>query len=179
MHWKIKGRIAGILLLAGSFVSANHDLIAGRAAAGDGDPVVSFANDDPTMNQAQSEAISHLDQFMSLVMQNNGVARGDAAIKVAMPTDGAGDEVIWVTPFAIHNGAFLGRLANEPQALPKYRAGDTVHFIREQVRDWSFMGPEGKIYGSYTTRALLPHLDPNQAAEIALLLSDNPLPMDW
>ena len=175
--WKRSGRRAGYIILLAGFLSANHGMIAGSAVADAADHTISFANDDPAMNEAQEEARGHLDRFLATVMQDNGVARGDAAIKVAMPTD-AGHEVIWVTPFAIHNGTFLGRLANEPQEIPGH-AGDTVHFSRGQVRDWSFMGPDRRIYGSFTTRALLPHLDPNQAEEIAAILSDNPLPTDW
>lgn len=180
MNWKTRGRIAGLAIVATSFISANADQTIGPAAAGaDNDPVVEFTNSDTAMNAAQEQARRHLDRFLSLVLDNDGIARDDAAVKVAVPVGGDNVEVIWITPFAVQDGMVIGALANEPRDISGVHLGDVMTFAPDQVRDWAFTGPDGRLYGSYTTRIMLDDLDPGRAAEIALLLSPDPVPPGW
>ena len=177
MHWKTRGRALGVLILAGLFTSANSDLFATTAAAGD--PVVQLTAGNAAMSDAEAAARRHVDRFFTRVMNAEGTTRDDASIKVAIPTHGQNAEVIWVDTITRHEGGFLGRLANTPRGLPDLFLGDTVFFTDDQIRDWSFVGQDGKLYGSYTTRALLPHLTTDQAARIAAILSTRPTPVDW
>ncbi len=177
MHWKTRGRALGVLILAGLFTSANTNLFATTAAAGD--PVVQLTASNAAMSDAEAAARRQVDRFFTRVMNAEGIARDDASIKIAIPTHGQNAEVIWVDTIARHEAGFLGRLANTPRDLPDLSSGDTVFFTHDQIRDWSFVGRDVKMYGSYTTRVLLPHLTTDQAARVAAILSTHPTPVDW
>lgn len=180
MHIRTRGRIAGLALLCAAFVATNAFPSTGPVSAATSDTVVMFSESDARMNAAQDAALTHFSRFLDHVLEASGQARADAAIKVALPLEGdAGTEVIWITPFAERDGLFIGALANEPRFLTGLTAGDVVSFDASQVRDWSFYGPDGKMYGSYTTRVILADLEPDQAAQIRALLSTQPLPSDW
>ena len=179
MDIRTKGRLAALALLLTAFVATNAAPSVGPAEAASGDPVVMFSETDARMNTAQATARRHLSRFLDHVLDGDGIARADAAIKVAVPADGGGDEIIWVTPFARRDGLFAGALANEPQSMEGQHIGDIITFSAEQVRDWSFFGPDGRMYGSYTTRVILTELAPERAAQIQEMLSVNPVPTDW
>ncbi len=149
------------------------------AHAASGDAVINYDQMDVRMNAAQDEAQSHLDTFLAYVLDENGVGQNGSGVKVAMPIEGDGVEVIWVSPFGVRDGAFVGLLANQPQNIEGHNAGDTVQFERSQVRDWFFYGENGKMYGSYTTRVMLPDMSEDTAAQISEMLSIDPIPADW
>lgn len=180
MHIRTKGRIAGLAIFGAAFLATNAFPSTGPVSAATGDDVVLYSGGDDRMIAAQDAAQKHFSRFLDHVLNDLGQARADAAVKVAIPLEGdAGTEVIWVTPFAIRDGLFIGALANDPHFLTGLFAGDVIAFDGNQVRDWSFYGPDGKMYGSYTTRVILADLTPNHAARIRALLSPDPLPSDW
>lgn len=180
MHIRTKGRIAGLAMMSAAFLATNAFPSTGPVRTSTGEDVVVFSDDDLRMSTAQDTAQKHFSRFLDHVLNDQDQARADAAVKVAVPLEGeAGTEVIWVTPFARRDGLFIGALANEPRFLTGLVAGDVIAFDGGQVRDWSFYGPDGKMYGSYTTRVILADLAPEQAARIRALLSTNPLPSDW
>ena len=103
-----------------------------------------------------------------------------AMVKVAMPTSDDQIEVIWVEPFkGLGGDKFVGLLANAPNDLPGREQGSEVQFTRDQVQDWSFWGDDQRMYGNFTTRVMLPHLDADQAAQLRAILSHSPLPNGW
>ncbi len=177
MQWRTKVRLSATVCLLTAFIAANI----GNGAAAEGDaPVVHLSANHIAMQDAEAAARRHLDRFLSNVLSETGTAPDEAALKVAVPTADQGAEVIWVTPFAVlEDGVFIGILANQPRTTTAVKAGDAIRFHRDQVRDWSFMGTDAKLYGSYTTRVLLPHLAQEQAAQIAHHLSDVPMPAEW
>lgn len=180
MHIRTRGRIAGLAMLGAAFIATNAFPSTGPVNASADATVVMVSDTDLRMNAAQDAALEHFSRFLDHVLEPGGQARADAAVKVALPLDGdAGTEVIWVTPFARQDGLFIGALANAPQFLSGLAAGDLVSFDATQIRDWSFHGPDGRIYGSYTTRVILADLEPARAHQIRALLSSTPLPPDW
>ena len=180
MHIRTKGRIAGLAMLGAAFLATNAFPGNAPVNAAVREDVLLFSDGDARMNAAQDTAQQHFSRFLDYVMDDQGRARADAAVKVALPLEGeAGTEVIWVTPFASRDGKYIGALANEPHFLTGLAAGDVIAFDGTQVRDWSFYGPDGKMYGGYTTRVILADLTPAQAAQIRALLSTDPLPTDW
>lgn len=177
MRWRTKVRLSAILCLIGATVVAN---IGQGVAADEPGPVVQLAAGDAAMSDAEAAARRHLDTFLGHVLREDGAAIEGAAVKIAIPTGGAHAEVIWVTPFAqTSDNGFLGILANTPRHIEGASAGDAVAFSRDQVRDWSFFGEDARLYGSFTTRVLLPHIPRSEAAKIAMVLSDVPLPAGW
>ncbi|MEL7345729.1 MAG: hypothetical protein AAFN59_12860, partial [Pseudomonadota bacterium] len=78
--------------------------------------VVEYSKGDMTMNDAQQEAQRHLDDFLGMALDRQGVAASGMLVKVAFDTSIADKtEVIWVGPFGRNDqGTFDGILANAP-----------------------------------------------------------------
>lgn len=177
MRWRTKVRLSATLALIGATFLANVGV---GASAEDAGPVVTLQAGDAAMSDAEAAAQRHLDRFLSHVLKPDGATIDGAAVKIAVPTGDGHAEVIWVTPFAqTSENGFLGLFANAPRDIPDASVGDAIAFERAQVRDWSFVGADTKLYGSFTTRVLLPHIPRDQAAQIASVLSELPLPQDW
>ena len=179
MNTRLKGRLAGIVLLGAGFFATNaYPSVSPGATLGTAG-TAPYAATDTRMNAAQDTARRHLTRFLDHVLDDDGNARADAAVKVALVAGGDQEEIIWVTPFARRDGGFIGALANDPQVATERRVGEVISFDQTQVRDWLFIGHDGKMYGSYTTRVILPELDPDHAAQIQAMLSDAPTPNGW
>jgi uncharacterized protein YegJ (DUF2314 family) len=58
-------------------------------------------------------------------------------------------------------------------------AGDAVAFTTDMVRDWSITEANGRMWGNYTTRVIVPQLDAETAAALGAMLSPDPVPSDW
>ncbi|KPP92088.1 MAG: hypothetical protein HLUCCA08_07135 [Rhodobacteraceae bacterium HLUCCA08] len=150
------------------------------AVLAQGDPVIGFEDSDTTMNTAMATAQATLPVFLARTTDAEGYGVKGASVKVAFPDDFGGAEVIWVGPFLWDRGrAFAGLLANEPRALGDLRAGDRVAFTTDMIRDWSWTGPQGRIWGNYTTRVMLEQMDDTTRAELGAVLSPAPVPPDW
>lgn len=177
MRWRTKVRLSATLALIGATFLAN---IGAGASADDAGPVVTLQAGHAAMSDAEAAAQRHFAKFLSHVLKPDGATLEGAAVKIAVPTGDGHAEVIWVTPFAkTSEDGFLGVFANAPREIPGASAGDAIAFDRAQIRDWSFVGQDTKLYGSFTTRVLLPHIPREQAAQIAALLSELPVPQDW
>jgi|GEM_PF-2022555 len=180
MTWRMRGRLTGSALLLAGFVAANLGGPAGIAAARTGMiPEPEVAGLHAGLSVAQMQARAHLNQFFDAVVGEDGVARKGAALRIALMGDNGRIEEVWVTPFARRDGYLIGVLSDEPQRIAARRSGDLVNFQSDDVRDWSFFGEDGRMYGNYTTRLMLSAVAPAQAAEIAALLSETPAPADW
>ncbi|WP_082018105.1 DUF2314 domain-containing protein [Leisingera sp. ANG-Vp] len=153
-------------------------LALGATAAAAGDPVIQFETSDAEMNAAIASAQGSMDSFFAHVLDSQGKAADGAMVKVALKTS-YGHENIWVDQITLAaDGGMTGRLANEPNDLPGKHFGDIVNFDRTDLRDWSlFTGSE--LYGNFTTRVMVPHLDEENRAQMEQLLSKHPLPAGW
>lgn len=155
-------------------------LIASTAFAQQGDPVTDFAVDDATMNAAQEDARESLPLFFGAVLDAQGYGAAGTGLKVAFPVEGGGVEVIWVSPFLRQSETeFVGALANAPNALGDLAAGDVVQFDASMIRDWTYVSPDGLLWGNYTTRVMIPYLPETQAEGLIAALSADPVPADW
>lgn len=167
------------MIRAGLFALA---LILPQVAAAEGDDVQLFTDTDAKMNAAIADAQSGLTSFLDNALDADGNGLPGTGLKVGLPkvTGDGGLEHIWVGPLRYFgNGTFAGILGNEPNWLGDLRAGDQVDFDISQISDWSFFGPDGKLYGNYTTRVMLPQMDKSTAADLQSILSANPVPADW
>ena len=149
------------------------------ASAKDGDSVINYEQLDAQMNAAQDEARAYLDTFFANILDENGFSQDGSGVKVAFPIGGDSVEVIWVSPFGQRDGQFIGVLANRPRDIEGYSVGDTITFERDQIRDWYVFGPNGKMFGSYTTRVMLADMSADAAAQLAEMLANPPVPADW
>jgi len=155
--------------------------LAGSLPAVGQDEVVSTNADDPAMSAAIETAQSHLAKVLTAAINEVGVGHPALSLKVAFPvdTDDMDTEVIWLSDISLAQEGMAGKLANEPVNMPDLHLGDEVRFSQEMIFDWGLAGPEGKVFGHYTTRVLLGSLPEDQAAPIRALLSDDPLPDAW
>jgi uncharacterized protein YegJ (DUF2314 family) len=169
----------GIAALAGLVAAALVLLPAGASRAEDS--VVSFAVEDPDMVRAIEEARSHLDLVLSKLVDEEGKIHLALNLKAQLPVNrlDVKAEVIWVSELALDGDRFHGKIASEPAYLAGVALGDPVSFTRAQIADWSVLSTDGRMYGHYTTRALLDDLPRAEAAAIADLLSPDPLPEAW
>ncbi len=78
----------------------------------------------------------------------------------------------------INKNDFTGDLTNEPDDLAGLHHGDSVAFTYDQISDWYFT-MNGKGYGYFTLRAMLPRLPKEQAEQFKEFLSPNPVPENW
>jgi len=179
MNWKLRGRLAGLLLLSVSFVNANAGYSIGPAQAGVGDPAATFGTLENRMDVAQSEARKHFEQFFAFILDDQKATGIEAGVKVEVPIGNGVQNVVWVRPFAGSDGQFAGLVTGEPDTIKKYNTGDVIYFSEAQVRDWYFHGTNGKLYGSFMTRAMIDDLPTESTIQISLLLADTPAPANW
>lgn len=150
----------------------------GAAAVLAGDPVVKFGYEDPEMKFAVSEAQETLDLFLNHSFDDSGRSLPGTMIKVGLEAP-YGQENIWVENFSLRtNGWMNGQLANEPHDLPGLHYGDSVTFHREDLRDWGLFSG-GTLFGNFTTRIMLPHLEEEERDRLKDALSPNPVPQSW
>lgn len=179
MNWKMRGRVFGLVLLSVNFVAANAGYSVGPAQASPPKAHKASQTHLAAIASAEEKARVHLSTFLDFALDDKGRARQNAALKIVVTGYGGDPETIWVTPFAKRDGRYVGLLANEPKSNNAKRAGDAIAFETDQVRDWYFFGDDGKMYGSYTTRALLPEMAPKTARQISQILSATPAPAHW
>jgi uncharacterized protein YegJ (DUF2314 family) len=154
-------------LLVALFVCAATPLLAQG-----GDPVVNFSEDDPAMNAAIAAAQQSLPVFLDH-LNDPGSSATDLILKVAISTDDDYVEHIWVDEIRpLAKDRFEGRYANQPVEFAG-NEGDPVTLSQGSISDWSFM-EGGLLHGNYTTRVMLPYIDPEYAAYLTSILA--PLP---
>jgi uncharacterized protein YegJ (DUF2314 family) len=143
-------------MLRALILSLGLAAFAGEAIADDS--VWLFGQEDPVMNAAIKEARAHVDVFLDYATPDQ-LATGDVLVKYAAPVEGKDIDIehIWVTVEKIEGDQITGMLANDPYDLDAAK-GDLVVFDFNDVSDWSYWGTDGKLYGNYTTRVMLPQL---------------------
>lgn len=176
MRIRAKGRVAGLAILGLAFVANNVNPAVGSAVAAggtSGNPMGGILQSPAGPIDAKSDAQRHLRRFVEHVVDNSGHVRFDASVRIAVTHPDGQEGLIWVTPAAEINGIYKGR------ASAGERRSELVTFGIAQVRDWTFIGTDGRMYGNFTTRAALGNLDAAQAAPIVALLSADAVPVGW
>lgn len=99
----------------------------------------------------------------------------DFSLKVALPRrDGQeGTEDAWVENIARGDETLQGELMVDPKYLGELREGAIVDFEEGQIVDWAFLRGE-ELIGHYTTRVMLPRMDPEQAEGLRSMFGENP-----
>jgi uncharacterized protein YegJ (DUF2314 family) len=167
-----------LLATIAAFALLTQPALAQKDRQGQGDTIVEYADDDAAMNAAIESARASLPHFFAEFDAAPAQGREAFSLKVGMPTSSGGQEHIWVDQLRREGHELVGALANEPNWLPGMHLGSRVVIDPELISDWSIMAPEG-LYGSYTTRVMLPALDAATAAQMRELLTDSPTPAHW
>jgi uncharacterized protein YegJ (DUF2314 family) len=150
----------------------------GTANASQSNNVALVDSFDSEMIAAKDAARASLPTFLALVSAGDTNGWDNIAIKAAL---GGSDmiENIWISDFAdLGDGRFSGRLDNDPMNLKGLTAGDEVTFDRDQIVDWAFF-QDGKGYGFYSVRALMPIMADDQKVQIAAFMASDPIPPEW
>jgi uncharacterized protein YegJ (DUF2314 family) len=145
------------------------------------DQVLPYSEGNPRMNAAMLAAQETLPKFLAVALDEQGVSRPGAVVKVAMPTQGdpSVPEHIWVTPFArLSDGRMTGYLDNEPQDLGDLHHGDQVTFATGMISDWGLLSERGLAYGQFTTRVIFEDGAFGDTPFDAIF-EDDPVPSDW
>ncbi|MQY41015.1 DUF2314 domain-containing protein [Epibacterium sp. SM1969] len=139
-----------------------------------GDPLYTFGERHPEMEQAIVEARITLPKFLSAVTQPDNSLHPTSMLKVSVPVDAPNteEEIIWVDSVSREGSTFIGQLANAPNHMPGLTKGSQIQFEENAIFDWSIWGDDGKLYGNYTTRVMLPELDLETAQSLRNLLSE-------
>jgi uncharacterized protein YegJ (DUF2314 family) len=137
------------------------------------DKVVNFGEDDAEMNAAIAAAHKTLPVFWKHLQAHPGEP---SSLKVGLVSSN-GHEHIWVSEIRVKGDKITGRLANDPDDLPGLKLGSPVSFTEDQISDWAYE-KNGKLYGHYTTRIVIKHIDPAEAAPVRAMLSENPVESD-
>lgn len=138
--------------------------------SGPGDEVVQFEAQDAAMNAAIAQAKASLPAFLARL--DAGQITPADSLKVGFPANG-GHEHIWVNQIARQGDQLTGLLVNEPNWMPGLHERSPVTFAPALVSDWSYE-KDGKLWGNYTTRVMLPSLPPEEAEALKADLSDTP-----
>lgn len=136
------------------------------------DNVVPIATQDSEMNAAIAAARATLPQFEALLADGQ-LADSFPKVKVGLDSDDGSVEHIWVAEPQFSGDTIHGVLDNEPALLSGRHRGDAVSFRRDQVSDWSYVRDD-RLFGNYTTRVMLPQLEPAQREELTAFLSETP-----
>lgn len=149
-----------------------------KAAGEASDPVYQFSDEDAAMNAAIAEARRTLPQFMAEFNSASAHAQQNYLVKVGLPATTGNPEHIWVESLRRENGRLVGALANAPANLAGMSLGSRVEIDEALISDWTIISAQG-MYGSFTTRVMLPHVDAETAAQIRAMLAPTPLPPSW
>ena len=173
--------VLGLIVLVGLWLySGGDDQLTDRGGPNGGDRVIDFAPGDPDMSAAITAARESMPLFLDKNTDSAGNAMGNTSVKVAFDIGNEGAEIIWVSAFTWDGGANMtGRLANQPNYMEGLNAGDPVDFTTDMIRDWSFVAPDGTMWGHYTTRVIVPQLDADTQTALNAMLSADPVPSTW
>ncbi|MDO9223481.1 MAG: DUF2314 domain-containing protein [Caulobacter sp.] len=137
------------------------------------DPVTMIPDSDREMKAAVAEAVRTLPMFWSLYASDEQV-RTSGKLKVGFPFGDDGREHMWLRDIRREDDRITGVLENIPEAPMAIRKGDRVPIDPAEISDWSY-SRDGRLFGNFTTRAMLKYLEPALVRQLRQLLSDRPL----
>jgi uncharacterized protein YegJ (DUF2314 family) len=125
--------------------------------------VVSFSDSDPAMESAKAKGQATLPTFLER-LSSPAEDEQDFSVKFNLTPD-ADAEFIWANNLVVGpDGNLTGALANEPLDQ-RFQIGQRVAIARAQIVDWAYF--KGNVaQGHHTTRVMLDHASPEQAAQI-------------
>ncbi len=157
-----------LFLLAIAFGFGRHS---GQAdSARPKDRILQVRTNDPAINAAKDQGRASVDQFLTR-LQNPAASESDFSVKFDLTHQNGrkdGAELIWASDLTYANGKLTGRLADEP-STSGYRFGERVDIDRADIIDWAIK-VGSKYDGHFTTRALMAHMTPAEAAEVKKFL---------
>ena len=138
-----------------------------------GDRVIDTTASDAVLNAAMKEARDTLGVFWTRFdAQTPGVEA--YGVKLRMTGQDGFQEFIWAEPVSHTADEVIARLANEPLHLQGLRLGSEVRVKKDLIFDWGYER-NGKLYGHFTTRALINKMTAEERAQVEGRFSPTPL----
>lgn len=128
------------------------------------DETSSVRSEEPALRRAAESAQATLDDFLTKAKQQPA-GTSAYALRVRIQ-EGRDAEYFWLDEFTWSDGAFTGRINDEPRLVKGIKPGQIVKFSRSQVADWKYVEETtGKTVGNFTCTLLSNELSA-QAEEI-------------
>lgn len=143
--------------------------------------VLRVRSSNPAINRAFAEARASLPSALSATQKRNGWFSPSLALYVAVKTDHPEKpiEFVWVDNIRRQDKGYAGRLASQPRYVSGKGLRSGIDFLNPQIGDWAVQAEDGRYYGYFTTRALLPDLAEPLASKIRALLVPRAVPALW
>ena len=98
-------------------------------------------------------------------------------LKVKLPAKKIETEAIWVDVVSRKGEQIEGVVTEDAVYIPGLKAGSRIKVDPASVIDWSY-NKNNKVYGQFTTRALMDDATPAQRAEALAALAPTPLEIE-
>lgn len=134
----------------------------------DPNAIAFIASTDHEMSAAMTRAKN---EFPRILKHYQAGELKDLGLKVAIRDDGK-VEHFWLSNARIEHGKLVGNIEGPVKSVTNVKDGELVKVDFPDLSDWSHM-KEGKLYGAYTLRVLLPTMNPTHAAQIRAVLADD------
>jgi len=166
-RWTSKGRAVRVTTALVAFTAlltsplASPQSVLERAQR---DEVFGSPDFDPQMEAAFRKARETLDGFLAIAKSPPPTV-SSVSVKIGISERGK-TEYLWITPFKATAAEFVGRVSNTPRWVRSVSRGQEIRFRREEIVDWMYIDTaERRMYGSYTTCALLKREPPADAEQ--------------
>jgi uncharacterized protein YegJ (DUF2314 family) len=131
------------------------------------DTLIESGYDEKEMEAAIARARREVDTFVAELAKPTGESH---AVKLAI-TDAGETEHFWLMDVKHRNGQFEGVINNEPGIVKNVRLGDKRTVNKAEISDWMYIR-DGKMYGNYTIRPLLPAMPKEDAEKFRAMLAN-------
>lgn len=166
-----------VLALACVLLAGTYPTLGAARAAGGQASIVAYEGHSAAMTAAIAAARKTLPNAIEAATRRGDISPA-LSLKVTFQVS-TGREHIWVDSIRRTADGFAGILANEPRYLAGKRMGSSVDFSRDSIIDWSLTGADGRWFGQYTTRVMLPDLPPDEVRRIEARLAASTEPGSW
>jgi uncharacterized protein YegJ (DUF2314 family) len=113
-------------------------------------PIIQVADDDPLMLAAVEKAHNGWPTFASAYEENAGE---NFSVKAPITREG-NTEFIWISVTSLEGERIYGTLGNDPGNLGSLKFGSKVSVPLEDLNDWCYIDPKGKLQGGFTIEAV-------------------------
>jgi uncharacterized protein YegJ (DUF2314 family) len=132
------------------------------------DLTISIEADDPRMRAAISRARNEVPRLITEMVAGNK----DVSVKVAIDDHGR-VEYFWLKDieYLPSSESFRGKIDNDPESVHTVVLGQVVTVSKASISDWLYIS-NGRMFGNYTLRVLLPKMPALEAEKARKWLSD-------
>lgn len=134
------------------------------------------AGDDPAVAESIKDAVRTLDVFWDK-FDTRAAGADSFVVKLAMRAPDGYVEYVWADLIRHSDSEVVARLAVDPVHLKDLAFGSEVRVSPQLISDWGYE-KGGKLYGHFTTRALISHMTPEQLAMVKDQLAPTPLELE-